>query len=325
MHERDLPGRPAEAEQADLQPDPERLAEAGSRCRAPALAPPASLACAHACPCLARRPVVGLGRGVAAPGVERVVDHHAVLELLEVVGVHARQAERHAPAARPPAARGRAARCRRRARSPRAAAAPGRRGRTPSTKASKLQCSPRWVQNRRPSTSKGMAPKRSRDRRAPRPAATNRNSASGSMKRRISHGQAMRSIFGRSRVTQTVRPAASRGGRRSAAPSAVPGVGPGQRSRPRSALGRGAGLAQPGGGALAELQALLADDDRGAAGISALAPWLDRRRAAAGRPEPAAGRRRKSSSARTSISVGQFGVPMRRASLSMEMRRCMTT
>ena len=34
----------------------------------------------------------------------------------------------------------------------------------------------------------------------------------GSMKRRISHGQAMRSTFGRARVTQTVRPCPSRGG-----------------------------------------------------------------------------------------------------------------
>ena len=38
--------------------------------------------------------------------------------------------------------------------------------------------------------------------------ATNRKTASGSTKRRISHGQAMRSIFGRARVTQTVRPRA---------------------------------------------------------------------------------------------------------------------
>ena len=42
--------------------------------------------------------------------------------------------------------------------------------------------------------------------------ATNRNTAPGSTKRRISQGQAMRSIFGRARVTQTVRPCASRGG-----------------------------------------------------------------------------------------------------------------
>ena len=34
----------------------------------------------------------------------------------------------------------------------------------------------------------------------------------GSTKRRMSQGQAMRSIFGRARVTQTVRPASSRGG-----------------------------------------------------------------------------------------------------------------
>ena len=42
--------------------------------------------------------------------------------------------------------------------------------------------------------------------------ATNRNTAFGSTKRRISQGQAMRSIFGRARVTQTVRPCASRVG-----------------------------------------------------------------------------------------------------------------
>src|SRR6267378_7972992 len=42
--------------------------------------------------------------------------------------------------------------------------------------------------------------------------ATNRNTAFGSTNRRINQGQAIRSIFGRARVTQTVRPWASRAG-----------------------------------------------------------------------------------------------------------------
>src|SRR5262249_45153666 len=42
---------------------------------------------------LAVRPVVGFLRGIAAPAVERVVEQHARAELLEVVVVHARQAE----------------------------------------------------------------------------------------------------------------------------------------------------------------------------------------------------------------------------------------
>ena len=42
--------------------------------------------------------------------------------------------------------------------------------------------------------------------------ATNRKTAAGSTKRRISQGHAMRSIFGRERVTQTVRPRPSRFG-----------------------------------------------------------------------------------------------------------------
>ena len=41
-----------------------------------------------------RDPVVGLLDRVAAPAVEGVVQTHAGLELLEIVAVHARQAER---------------------------------------------------------------------------------------------------------------------------------------------------------------------------------------------------------------------------------------
>jgi hypothetical protein len=42
--------------------------------------------------------------------------------------------------------------------------------------------------------------------------ATNRNTACGSTKRRMSQGQAIRSILGRARVTHTVLPRASTGG-----------------------------------------------------------------------------------------------------------------
>ena len=37
---------------------------------------------------------MGLLGCVAAPAVERIIDHHAGIELLEIVGEHARQAER---------------------------------------------------------------------------------------------------------------------------------------------------------------------------------------------------------------------------------------
>jgi hypothetical protein len=75
---------------------------------------------------------------------------------------------------------------------------------------SNVQSSPRWLQNTC-STSKGVAPKPSAtlDTSAD---ATNRNTALGSTKRRISQGQAIRSIFGRDRVTQTERPCASLSG-----------------------------------------------------------------------------------------------------------------
>src|SRR5512132_2088450 len=54
-----------------------------------------------------------------------------------------------------------------------------------------------------PTTSNGMAPD-SRATRATSSGGTNRNSAPGSMKRSISQGHAIRSIFGRSRVTHFI-------------------------------------------------------------------------------------------------------------------------
>src|SRR5919106_1359367 len=120
-----------------------------------------------------------------------------------------------------------------------------------STITSNVHSSPRWLQNT-PSTSNGVALKRSATPRTSA-GATNRNTAAGSTKRRISQGQAMRSIFGRERVTQTVRPAAS--------PAGVP---------------------QPRRRALAQLQPVLADDDRGPAAVG-------RRPVGHGQGGPAAG------------------------------------
>jgi hypothetical protein len=65
--------------------------------------------------------------------------------------------------------------------------------------ASKLQSGPSWVSST-PGTSKGTAPC-SRVARRTSAVGTYRVWASGSMKRRISQGQAMRSILRRSRVT----------------------------------------------------------------------------------------------------------------------------
>jgi hypothetical protein len=64
---------------------------------------------------------------------------------------------------------------------------------------SKVQASPRWLQNTS-SMSNGLALKCSATPLTSA-GATNRNTAAGSMKRRISHGQAIRSTLGRARVT----------------------------------------------------------------------------------------------------------------------------
>ena len=69
-----------------------------------------------------------------------------------------------------------------------------------------------------------------RRRPAPPPARRTGTRRAGSTKRRISQGQAMRSIFGRARVTQTVRPCASRGGSLAAGTSGKPGLA--QASKP---------------------------------------------------------------------------------------------
>ena len=115
VHERDLARRPAEAEAADLEPDAERLREAVRGSRA------------------------------AAPGVQRVVHHHAVLQHLRGHPGSSATGPAKSRAGRLPAARDRAGRCRRRARWSRARRAPDRSRWNLSRKASKLQRSPTCV------------------------------------------------------------------------------------------------------------------------------------------------------------------------------------
>ena len=74
----------------------------------------------------------------------------------------------------------------------------------------------------------------------------------------------MRSTFGRARVTQTVRPCASSGGILSVGDERQAGLAPALEAV-LQAVGRHAGVPQPGGDALAQLGALLADHDGGMA------------------------------------------------------------
>src|SRR5258707_10494418 len=156
-----------------------------------------------------RRPVMGFAGGIPAPAIERVVKRDAGLELLEIVVIDPRQAQRRR---QQPGRFGRqtsravsAARTIVASRSNGGVARPNS-----STITSNVQSSPRWLQNTF-SISKGTALKRS-PTATTSAGATNRNTAFGSTNLLISQGQAIRSIFGRARVTQTVRPLASRGG-----------------------------------------------------------------------------------------------------------------
>ena len=148
---------------------------------------------------------------VPAPSVQRVVQGQARVELLQIVRVHARQAERHrqqtrrlgdeieAIGVRAPddqrQPRERLDACP--ARTPR----PSRRRCIVRRDGSirRLRCRTEW----RPSVRRPPAPLRS---------ARTGICAAGSTKRRISQGQAMRSTLGRARVTHNVRPSTSRAG-----------------------------------------------------------------------------------------------------------------
>ena len=130
------------------------------------------------------------------------------------------------------------------------------------------------------------------------------------MKRRISQGQAMRSIFGRD--ARDPDGAAARVALR----NLVGGNGRQLRLLPADLaafelFGGDAVVAEPGGRAFAELLALVADDDDGLTGKTPAQSWTSRweRRLA---PGISRGSAAKSSSMRTSISVGAFAVPMRR-------------
>ena len=107
------------------------------------------------------RPVVRLVGRVAAPAVEGVVEQHPGLELREVV---AYMRDRPSEAASRPGASG--ARSSRAVSAPRTIVASRSSGSVArpnsSTMTSKVQSSPRWLQNTSsPSMSKGVAPKRS--------------------------------------------------------------------------------------------------------------------------------------------------------------------
>ena len=255
MHDRDLPGRAAEAQRRDPQPDAKGFADRDADEPAAPGRHGGTRRESRSCQALfllVGQLCVSLG-GVAAPAIERIVERHPGFELLEIVGIHARQAERRREQAGRFGRRDRGGRYRRRARSPRAARARASARPNSSIITSKVQGSPRWLQNT-PSMSNGAPPNCSATP-STSDGATNRNSAAGSTKRRISHGQAMRSIFGRARVTQTVRPCGSRGGSLACRHERQAALRPGVEAAVEN-FGGSPGVAQPGRNALAELQAL---------------------------------------------------------------------
>ena len=207
MHHRDLPGRAAERQAADLEPDLEGLVE-GRRGR---LGGSGLIHRRHGLSSRLGRPVVTFLRGKTNIGEQPVVDLERCRR-----SSHDRR-RRPAPISRAIwragprlPARDRAAPCRRRGRSAQAAPATARlRARTASAWCRTSSARPRG-KFPRPRCRTGSAPvslaapELIRDRRT-------RIRACGSMKRRISHGQATRSIFGRRRVTHRL-------GRRGAKP-----------------------------------------------------------------------------------------------------------
>ena len=206
-----------------------------------------------------------------------------------------------------PPAPDRAARCRQRERwSPADRAARSQRPNS-SIITSNVQRSPRWLQNHVLDVERRGVEAFGDRLHLGRP--TNRSTACGSTQARISHGR--------------------RCGRSSAAPrhpdraalrvrfgSLACGTSGSfacrQASKSPPAPGRGAGLAQPGRRAFAELLALLADRDR----LRAVVAGRPIARSRAVRPRATnpeqPGSAAKSSSVRTSISTGACGVPTRR-------------
>ena len=184
-----------------------------------------------------------------------------------------------------------------------------------STMVSKVQVSPRWLQNTS-STSNGAASNRSATA-ATSAGATNRNTASGSTKRRISHGQAMRSILGRARVTQTVRPRLSRGGSLAAGTSGRPACFQASKPPARASAGTPSCRSQ----AAAPSLSFCPRWQTTTAARPAKSPAHSDAEPCGRRTEPGIrrGSAAKSSSVRTSMTAGHFGVPIRRTSFSMAM------
>ena len=193
VHDRDLARGSAEAQRRDTKPDakasPKRNAVTGIRsvgrqCRVSRHVMPSSCWWASCASPWSRRGTSDRRRRRAACRRSK---------LFEIVVVHPRQAERGREQARrfrrkvEPAGVGGAHHCRSRS-------SGGVERPNSLTMTSKVQSSPRWLQNTF-SMSNGVASKRSATA-STSDGATNRNTAAGSMKRRISHGQAMRSIFG---------------------------------------------------------------------------------------------------------------------------------
>ncbi len=90
VQQRDLPGRAAERQQADLCPHPQRLGEG----RHPSLGLRRRQAASCAFAPARRRPVMRLADRIARPAIEGVIEAHGGVELCEVVAIHPRKPER---------------------------------------------------------------------------------------------------------------------------------------------------------------------------------------------------------------------------------------
>ena len=94
VHHGDLPGRPPETERRHPQPDPEGLRKERRRGPGAWHRPARAGAVSRSCGRLSRGPIMGFAPGVPAPPIEGVVEDHAGIELCQIVGEDAGQAQR---------------------------------------------------------------------------------------------------------------------------------------------------------------------------------------------------------------------------------------
>ena len=147
--------------------------------------------------------------------------------------------------------------------------------------------------------------------------ATNKKTAFGSTKRRISQGHAMRSIFGRERVTQTVRPWRSRDGSMLAGTIGMSASAHALVPPARTSAEAPSWRSQAAAPSLSFFPFWQATTTaRPANSFAHSAAVVPPRRTD---PGTSRGSLSKSLSVRTSTMTGHLGVPIRRASLSMEM------